>query len=368
MPSQRPLRVLHLTAGSEPGGVSRCLVELCSAMTAAGHDVAVAGRRGPAHHLFESAGIKWVDVPLDGNLFALMRSAWTLRRYISDHPVDLLHTHYRKSTLVARRLQMHRTPPILFTLHLSGIPLGWRKWIGDFGDFTHAPSQGAQQWLIDQAGVKRNRVAVVPHGVKIDDYPVATPADRAVARTNLGLAADDLVAAYVGRFDTPKNEGWMLDFAAATRSSLPNLKVLMQGEGPNEPDIRKRIESQGLADRVKMVPAGDPRAVYTAAHALLLPSEREGFGLVCAEAMAKGTPVLRTRTAGSAALILENITGCTCDIDHDAFIKAATDFMSDKQALARMGDAASRHIRDRFTHDRQVEETIELYRRVIAEG
>ena len=46
MSTTPPLRVLHLTAGSDAGGVSRYLFDLCSAMHAQGHDVRIAGEHG----------------------------------------------------------------------------------------------------------------------------------------------------------------------------------------------------------------------------------------------------------------------------------------------------------------------------------
>ena len=363
---QRPLQVLHLTAGSEPGGVSRYLVDLCTAMTALGHEVAVAGRRGPAHALFEQANIRWVDVPLDGGLLAIPRAIALLRKELHDHPVDLLHTHYRRSTLVARRLQMHRVPPILYTLHLSDMPIGWRRLISDFGDRTHAPSIGAQRWLVDVAGVAAERVTVVTHGVDVGRFPVATPADRAAARATLGLKPSDVVAAYVGRFEKPKNESWLMVIARDSRQALPNLQAILQGEGPHLERIKQRIDAWNLSDRVRLVPAGDPRPAYAAADLLVLPSAREGFSLSCAEAMATGTPVLRTRTAGSEELIVENVTGCSTPIGCELFVETAAKMLSDLPMLRRMGVAAAKHIRDHFTLERQVNETIELYRNVIA--
>jgi glycosyltransferase involved in cell wall biosynthesis len=99
---------------------------------------------------------------------------------------------------------------------------------------------------------------------------------------------------------------------------------------------------------------------------VLLPSAREGFSLACAEAMCTGLPVLRTATSGTQELILENVTGRSTPIDHDRFLAAAGEFLSDNVALLRMGKAAAAHIRSNFTFARQVDETLALYRRLIA--
>jgi hypothetical protein len=74
----KPLRILHLTAGSDGGGLTRYIFDLSMAMHAAGNQVAVAGERGDWHWLFESAPFPWIDVPLKGGPFALHRAANTL--------------------------------------------------------------------------------------------------------------------------------------------------------------------------------------------------------------------------------------------------------------------------------------------------
>src|SRR2546430_923275 len=102
------LRILHLTAGSDAGGVSRYIYDLCSAMHAAGHDVSVAGERGAWHRMFETAPWPWIDVPLKGGPLALRCAADVLRKFVAEKSIDVLHTHYRRATLVARRLQTNR--------------------------------------------------------------------------------------------------------------------------------------------------------------------------------------------------------------------------------------------------------------------
>jgi glycosyltransferase involved in cell wall biosynthesis len=254
---------------------------------------------------------------------------------------------------------------VLYTVHLSDLSLaGPRGWFTDFGDHTHVASDEARAWVIDAGGVPPDRVTLIPHGVDAQRFPLADDATKAAAKTSLGFAPNDRVAAFVGRFDVPKNEEWLIDLAEASRQRLPDARFVLLGEGPHEPALRRRIDASSLGERVKLLSRQDPLPIYQAADALLLPSIREGFSLVCAEAMSVGVPVLRTRTAGTAQLIREVVTGRSVPIDHDAFIAAAIEFLSDRDALRRMGAAASEHVRDDFTFDRQVDRTIDLYSRL----
>ncbi|MCE9589198.1 MAG: glycosyltransferase family 4 protein [Planctomycetes bacterium] len=361
----RPLRILHLTAGSDAGGLSRYIFDMCSAMKERGHQVAVAGEKGAWHWLFERAPWPWIDVPLKGNPIALWKASSRLTHWMSAHPVDLIHTHYRRASLVARRLQRGFGVNILYTLHLSNISLsGVNRFLSDFGDHTHAASADAVKWLVESARVPQERITLIPHGIDPARFPRATAQDQLAARHKFDVPADALVAAFVGRLDTPKNEEWLLDLAARSHAALPSLVILMAGEGPHEAALRARIQKEGLAQRVRLLGHQDPLPVYQAADAVLLPSAREGFSLVCTEGMCVGRPVLRTQTSGTSEHIIESVTGHSVPIDRTAFLDAATVFLSDRAALERMGGAASEHVRQNLTFDRQFDDTLALYRRL----
>ena len=146
------------------------------------------------------------------------------------------------------------------------------------------------------------------------------------------------------------------------------MRFVIVGEGPHEAALRAAVAAAGLGGRVALL-AGrrDPVPVYHAADALLLPSGREGFSLVCGEAMACGVGVLRTRTAGTTETVVEGVTGRSTPIDRVAFTAAAAGFLADRDALRRMGTAAAAHARAHLTFDRQLRETVALYRRLAAD-
>ncbi len=361
-----PLRVLHLTAGSDAGGLSRYIFDLSFAMHAKGHNVTVAGQKGAWHWLFETAPFPWIDVPLKGGVFSLRKSARVLSQWIDQHPIDILHVHYRKCALVGRQIQKRHAVPMLYTLHLSDIKVGWPwKRFSDFGDHTHVASKEAREWLVREANVPQPLISVLPHGVDPRRFPIANAETKIAAKEALGLKSTDLVAAYVGRMDSPKNEEWMLDIAEQSSDRLPQLKVIMVGEGPHEIALRRQVNQRNLQNRVVLLGHRDPMPIYHAADAVLLPSAREGFSLVCDEAMSTGIPVLRTRTAGTDALVVENATGRSVAIDHDAFVSASIEFLSDREGLERMGKLAAKHVHSHFSFDRQLRDTIDLYRSLV---
>jgi len=379
MPDQ-PLRVLHLTLGADAGGLSRYIIDLGNAMIDQGHQVIVAGDTGAWQCAFDESKLKYLQIPLKGGIWSFYQCVRQLREFVRTNPVDVIHTHYRRATMLGRRIHRHAgraavsdtsdalrctRAPLIYTVHLSHISLKFpRNLLSDFGDVAHVAAPEAKQWLLHDAHLPEDRIALIPHGIPIEKFPLRDDATMIAARHALHLSDEDVVAIYAGRLDWPKNEDWMVDLADAARFKLPKLKVLLVGEGPHDSLLREEIARRNLADRVFLLGHRDPLACYQAADLLCLPSQREGFSFVCGEAMSVGVPILRTRTAGTMQLVHENETGRSVEIERDAFIGTAIEMLSDRANLRRMGRNASQLVRTAFTFDRQVEETIDLYRRL----
>jgi glycosyltransferase involved in cell wall biosynthesis len=295
----------------------------------------------------------------------LWKSSKYLVDYLKTNPVDVIHTHYRRATLVARTVARTTKTPILFTLHLPDISVhGPWKWFTDLGDCVHVPSFEARDWVVKNFHLPLEKIAVIPHGVDPSLFPLATEEDKQTARRKICVDNSRTVAAYVGRFDFPKNEGWMLDLAHQAKTRLPQLFILMQGEGPHMASLQRRIISEELGNHVKLLAPGDPKPCYAACDVLLLPSSREGFSYVSLEAMLTGRPVLRTNTGGTSLQIIENVTGNSVPIDKDLFLNRAIRLLSDKSLLQKMGEAAAQHARQNFTFELQLQKTVALYERL----
>jgi glycosyltransferase involved in cell wall biosynthesis len=360
-----PLKILHLTGASDAGGLSRYLLDLCQGLRERGHQITIVGQKGAWHDRFEKLALPWIELPMRGGPLALRRAAETIDQFLSEHRPEVIHTHYRKPTLVARRAVDGRKIPILYTVHQPRISLAWPwRMLSDFGDFVQAPSQDARRWLEEDARVAAEKITVIPHGVDVSRYPRRDAAIKAAARKKLGIEPSDILAAFVGRLDFPKNPDWMIDVADASRAALPNLKIIVAGDGPDAPSMQRIIAQRNLSDRVILLGESDALTVYQASDALLSPSLREGFGLVCAEAMCVGIPVFRTHTGGSEEMIIEGVTGRSVPVDRKLFVAEAVKFLSDRKNLEKMGQAAAERIRSDFTLDRQIDRTIELYREI----
>jgi glycosyltransferase involved in cell wall biosynthesis len=97
--------------------------------------------------------------------------------------------------------------------------------------------------------------------------------------------------------------------------------------------------------------------------ALLFPSRSEGFGLVAAEAMACGLPVIATRGSSLVEVVENGVTGILCSKDDVAtFVAGARTLKKDPERTHRMAEAARAVVLARFARGDMIDAYVKLYR------
>jgi glycosyltransferase involved in cell wall biosynthesis len=151
---------------------------------------------------------------------------------------------------------------------------------------------------------------------------------------------------YVGRLSAEKG---VLELLAAA-DGLPRVIV---GDGP----LRGRVP-----DATGMVRRHELSAYYRRAAVVCVPSRREGFGVVCLEAMAHGRPVVASATGGLLDLVDDGVTGVLVPPrDVAALREALRRLLADEELRARLGAAGRERARERFSWDVVAPELTKAY-------
>jgi len=168
----------------------------------------------------------------------------------------------------------------------------------------------SSSFLLRQFYPGTRNLTVIPNGVDADAFTAVSGAAVAEGRRRYGLPERFVLA--VGAHRPHKNYETLLKAMSLMPGDVPLVIVGCLDPAFRSP-VPSLVDSLGLADRVRLVPAvGDDwlPALYRAASAFALPSLAEGFGLPALEAMAAGVPlvasdipVLREVCAGAAALV-----------------------------------------------------------------
>ncbi|HET8556840.1 MAG TPA: glycosyltransferase [Gaiellaceae bacterium] len=120
------------------------------------------------------------------------------------------------------------------------------------------------------------------------------------------LPAEPLVV-FAGRHIREKNPVAVVQAVAEAREAIPELRAAIYGQGPERPRVLAAIAELGLEDVVEAPGFVDESVIQDAlarALCLVLPSQREGYGLVVVETLSKGTPVILVRGEDNAAVEL----------------------------------------------------------------
>ena len=197
-------------------------------------------------------------------------------------------------------------------------------------------------------GARRRSIEIIPGGV---DLRLFSPGSRAAARQSLGLDPSAAMLLFVGRIQKLKGIELLLRAAAELHQSerlQRPLRVLIVGGEPagaarQTPEQREVARLRGLAAKLGIqglvefrgaVPQERLPLYYRAANATVMPSTYESFGLVAAESMACGTPVVASRVGGLRSLVDDGRTGYLIPWRHPRLYAEKLALILDDQRLA----------------------------------
>jgi glycosyltransferase involved in cell wall biosynthesis len=224
-----------------------------------------------------------------------------------------------------------------------------------------AISECTQRDLIQLAGVRPDRIAVIPYGRDERFQEGSDPQTFPIP----GVSPGEPVLLSVGNLKPHKNVEILLE-ALALPGPAPAFKlVIAGGDEAGQERLRQSARSLGVGDRVLWIgPVEHERIpeLYRRATALLFPSLYEGFGLPPLEAMASGVPVLAS-TAASIPEVVGDAALCLSPTDARAWREAMERIVLDpglRQDLVERGRERAKA----FSWEKAARETLEVYHHV----
>jgi glycosyltransferase involved in cell wall biosynthesis len=286
------------------------------------------------------------------------------RLFAAGHRFDLIDAQYFYPDGVAAALLGRRFGlPVSITgrgtdLNLIpryALPRRMIRWAAARAACLITVSRALKQDLVE-IGVDSDRIQVLRNGVDLARF---RPVEREGARRRLGV--EPPVVASVGHLIPRKGH----DLILRALTEVPEATLLIVGEGPEGPALRRLAEGLGLAGRVRFlgqVAHDDMAQVYGAADLLALASEREGWPNVLLEAMACGTPVAATAVGGIPEIVTSPDAGrLVSERTPGAVAAAIRELIDDPPDRAR-----TRAHGERFAWDRVAARQVALYRGVVA--
>ncbi|MCW2946809.1 MAG: glycosyl transferase group 1 [Actinoallomurus sp.] len=333
-----------------PGGVQQHVRDLAEALFASGHEVSViapADDDAPLPPYVVSAG-RAVPVPYNGSVARLsfgFLSAARVRRWIREGSFDVLHVHEPAAPSLGVLACWAADGPIVATFHAS---FERSRALSAAGPILQsamekitariAVSEKARRTLVEHFG---GDAVLIPNGVTTERYAMAEPLP--------GWPGDDCALGFLGRMDEQrKGLAVLLRAFEILGRERPGLRLLLAGPGDADevrakvsPELRDRVVNLGLVSEADKVRALHSVDVFVAPN-----TGGESFGIVLAEAMSAGAPILASDIEAFRRVLLEGRAGALFPVgDSGALAVAAAELLDDAPRRKQLSDEAKTAVR-----------------------
>lgn len=361
----RSLSILLVSTGLNMGGAERQVVDLADSLASLGHRVAIA-------YLAEGLILR----PADPNVqlypmhcsrspLSLLRAYGRLVRLIYQWRPDVVHSHMVHANLIARLARLAAPMPrLVCTAHSNregGRLVMWAyRLTNRLADVTtHVSEEAAREY--EQAGaVPPGGILTVYNGINVERFADKSGANgRGCGQIQSGRR----LVLSVGRLVPEKNQAALLRAFALIEGRHRDTDLWLVGEGPLRADLEALRAELGLDGRVCLVgKRDDVPALMRGADLLVLSSQVEGFGLVVAEAMASGTPVVATNVGGVSE-VMQDHGILVPPGDVAALAQGMTQALALNPAQVARSSARNRnYVARHFDIHRLVNEWLDIYR------
>jgi len=392
----RKINVMHVIADLNIGGGQEAVRTLVEYQASDGcQPIVCTFKDGPLRQEIEHMGIRVEILPARRHdvvalpfFIADMARIWrSLACLVKEYRIDVVQTHLLRSLdfLVLLLLYTTDVRVVLWTFQNANFEMPVsdsqkHKWSVMLKNRSHrllyrlssrlvsgfvAVSDEVERAIADIIRPVPGKITVICNAVDVRRY--GKPVDRMSLRNQLGLRPDAYVIAVVATFKEQKGHRYLIEAMASIVPQYPGVHVLLIGDGDLRAAMEAQVEALNLREHIHFLGTRkDVPALLATCDLFVLPSLWEGLSVALLEAAATGLPVVATRVSGTVQVVVPGKTGILVppgDAQHLA--RAIEQLMTDPAQARAMGMAAKRRAEEEFSAQRQADEHLALYRRLL---
>lgn len=281
-----------------------------------------------------------------------LRAYREIKKLLERENYDLVHCHTPVGGAITRLAVKHarltQKPKVIYTGHgfhfYHGAPLpNWaiyypiEKWLARATDtiVTINREDYERAKLKFRAG-RAEQISGV--GVNLEEFRPAKEKERKALREKNDLGERDFVLVYAAEINKNKDQGFLIDNLTELRKSIPEIKILFLGVGPEQKRLEKKTEKLGLGDVVKFLGyRKDVAELYRLADVAVSASRREGLGLNLVEGMASGLPIVARDNRGHREIVTSEKEGMLFQ-DGEGFQEAVLELYRNPEKRQKIGE------------------------------
>ena len=295
-----------------------------------------------------------------------------LRQILRKEKASMIHAHGLKAALItANAVRFQRGTPVIFTAHNSlpqpnsslarfGYSMA-QRWLLNRMDQIISVSDAVRNQILQY--VPERRVVTIRNGVSVSKF---TGHSRTEARELLGMDGQAQVIGTTARLITAKGLIPLLDAISLISRLLPNLHLVVVGEGPERATFEGYAQALGLGCRVHFMGwREDVPQLMVGWDCFVLPSFSEGFSLSVLEAMAAKLPVVVSDLPAMREAVVPNKSGFLIPPGNAPELAAAIlNILKDPKRARTMGEFNYARVTDLFGEEQMIQCTKALYERL----
>jgi len=298
-----------------------------------------------------------------------------LVRHIARRDIKIVHAYNFYGNVFAVPPARLAAPVVIASIrdcapYLTTMQKRVQRYACQFADCVLVNATAVKDWLIGE-GYDASKIVVIRNGVDLTRF--TGPADPNRIRQELGLAPGTPLVAVVSRLTRLKGLENLLEAAAMLKPHYPDVRFLIVGEtSPTEvpylDELKQLADRHGVGDRVIFTGRrSDVPTLLSGVDVSVMPSLNEALSNVLLESMAAGAPTVATRVGGTPEALVHEQSGLlVAPGDSRALATAVGRLLDDPLLATQLGRAARQSIQDRFSVERMVQSTEQLYTELLA--
>jgi glycosyltransferase involved in cell wall biosynthesis len=309
-----------------------------------------------------------LDLKRTGTLGLVRR----VRGLLQEIRPDILHTHLYHANLYGRIAALGLgLPGVVATVHNIYAKVKLHRCLANYllarlADYVlvFSPQVGADVGRYDR--VPEARLRLLTPGVRLEE-PHSGESKEEARRS---LEVSGFCLGNVARLEEQKGHEDLLAALAQVRGSIPDITVLLVGEGSRQGHLGALTREMGLQEVVRFLGTRrDIPRILRALDAFIMPSRWEGIPLTLLEAMGYGLPVISTRVGRAPEIIRDGENGRLAPAgDPGALAGAILELYREPGKREQWGDEARRTVRERYTLEHFMQQFAAIYLELYGKG
>lgn len=229
-----------------------------------------------------------------------------------------------------------------------------------------AVSEQVRGALLSWLPALRGKVVVVPNGIAVQGFDLPASALSRV-EAELGVRPVDRVVLFAGRLTKAKGVDVLLTALSQVSESVPSLRALIAGTGPEMESLQRQAVAQSIDNVVEFLGhRQDVPILMSIADLVVLSSRWEGLPMVLLEAMAARTPVVATTVGGVPELLGHNENAWLVPPEDPlALAQGIEHLLGSPDLCERLGTNAFDKVRAQYSTETATKRLLNVYRAVL---